>query len=566
MTKSLAQLKLDAANAGWPWPITHPNDERAMLDGCYPDFAAAEHVRGFYLDCLCIPAPGGGVQPFVLLDWWYRDVLAPVFGWKQKDGRRRYDKAFVTTGKKSGKSTVLSGLPLYMILAQGIHEAEAYATAVDRDQATLIYRKTSEMVRQSPHLRSILKRVDSQKRIVHHGSASFFEAISSDADTADGLNPVLLICDELHEWKDRRFFTKLMYGDIVRAEPLFLMITTAGDDDESIGFEEYEFAKALLDPNDPFYSQSHFACIREAGDEHEWDNPDGWQQANPSIAEGLGNLVKLQSKCDEARKTPRKIREFTRYICNRWVSVIEDPWISPDSWAACGGMIGNHEGESVWLGLDLSAVLDVTALCAAWWAEEGVIDLAWWFWMPKEGIRDKEDRWGVPLRAWVSDSWMIQTPGKSVNYRNIRGLISGLTFDEDGNATRVDGSGLRDKYRIEEIAYDPWNATQLVEDLEQHDGHACVEHRQGYISMNTPCKEFERRIADCELRHGNNPVAKWMISHCIVDQDPAGNIKPNKKKSKHKIDGIVAAVMAAGRAVAGAVHSYRGAGPRSVPA
>lgn len=563
MGERLEQLKIDARTKHkWPWPITHPNDERALLAGCYPDWSAAEHCRGFYADCLCIPAQGGGVRPFVLLDWWYRDVLAPIFGWKQADGRRRFDKAFVTTGKKSGKSTVLSGLPLYMILAHGVHQAEAYATAVDRDQATIIYRKTSDMVKQSPHLRAILKRVDSKKRIVHHGTASWFDAISSDAGTADGLNPLLLICDELHEWKkDKRvFFNKLMYGDIVRDEPLFLMITTAGDDEESIGFEEYEFARDLLDPNTDFYSQSHFAFIAQADAEREWDDPDGWQEANPSIREGLGNIDKLEAKADEARKTPRKIREFTRYICNRWVHVMDDPWLDPDQWAKCGGMIADHAGEPVWLGLDLSAVLDVTALCAAWWADEGVIDLQWWFWVPEERIDDHEQNWRVPLRAWVSEGWVTPTPGRSVDYRHLRGLISGLTFDSLGNGTET-GDGLRHKYDVREIAYDPWNATQLVRELEEHDGLPCTEHRQGFVSMNAPCKEFERRVADVELRHGNNPVARWMAGHCIVDTDPAGNIKPNKKKSRHKIDGIVAAVMAVGRAMAGdeqsSVYNHR---------
>jgi len=374
-----------------------------------------------------------------------------------------------------------------------------------------------------------------------------------------------LICDELHEWKrDKRdFFSKLMYGDIVRDQPLFLMITTAGDDEESIGYEEYQFAKDLLDPNKDFYSQSHFAFIAEAGKDRNWDDPVGWQEANPSIGCGLGNLDKLEAKADEARKTPRKIREFTRYICNRWVGCIEDPWLAPDRWAACGGMIADHAGDPVYLGLDLSSVLDVCALAGAWWADEGVIDLAWWFWIPEEGIKEKEEQWRVPLRAWIAEGWLIQVPGRSVNYRYIRGLITGLDYDEDGNSQKSIEPGLQSRYQVQEIAYDPWNATQLITDLEQVDGFTCVEHRQGFVTMNGPAKEFERRVADCELRHGNNPVARWMAGHCVVDTDPAGNIKPNKKKSRHKIDGIVAAVMAVGRAIAAGAEAsiYETRGP-----
>jgi len=130
MAPKLPQLKLDAKRKHhWPWPLTHPNDERALLEGCYPDYGAAERVRRFYATFLKLPNPGGGTMPFHLLDWWYRDVIAPLFGWKKPDGRRRYDKGFVTTAKKSGKSTVLAGLPLYMICADGEEEAEAYACA-----------------------------------------------------------------------------------------------------------------------------------------------------------------------------------------------------------------------------------------------------------------------------------------------------------------------------------------------------------------------------------------------------------------------------------------------------
>ena len=318
--KSLAQLKIDAKRNGWPWEIDHPNDERALLNGCYPSFDAAERVRKFFRKFLVIPQEGGGVKPFDLLPWWYRDVIAPLMGWKRADGRRRFDKAFVTTAKKSAKSTISSGLPLYMTIADGEEEAEAYSAATDRDQAAIIYKKTSRMAKLSPELNGVLTITDSQKRIIHEASGSFYEAISSDADSVEGKNPHLLIADELHVWKDRQFFNALMYGDIARSQPLFLMLTTAGEDRTGVGFEEYQFAKDLLNPNNEFYSESHFAFIAEAAEHREWDDPEGWKEANPSLECGaIGSIEKLQAKCDEAKQTPRKQREFIRYITNRWV-------------------------------------------------------------------------------------------------------------------------------------------------------------------------------------------------------------------------------------------------------
>ncbi len=551
-TKRLAQLKLDARNAGWPkaWSLDHPNDERALLDGCYPDIHAAERLKKFYESFMVLPKQGGGTEPFKILDWWYRDVLAPLFGWKRKDGRRRFDKGFVFTAKKSAKSTLVSGLPLYMMLADGEDEAEAYVAATDRDQASIIYRKTSRAVKLSP-LSKVVKRIDSQKRIVHEASSSFFEAISSDADSAEGANPHLLLVDELHAWRDRQFFNALMYGDIARDQPLFLMITTAGDDKQSIGYEEYEFAKELLDPNTDFYSLSHFAFIAEASAEREWDDPAGWKEANPSIGKGyrLPTIKKLKAKCDEARQSPRKQREFLRYICNRWIDEVEAPWLDRDQWTECSKQEQpDHAGEPCWGGLDLSRTRDLTALCLVW--RNGLYyDAAWRFWFPAANLKAFEDEWRVPLRDWAQQGWIITTPGRSVNYGAIRKEISGAVLDDKGNKLPEHYDGcLADRYDIRELGYDPYNSMELITHMHEHDGVNTVEVPQNYTHLNAPCKLLETLIANRQFRPEPNPVASWMVGHCVVASDVNGNIRPSKNKSRHKIDGISALVIALSRA------------------
>lgn len=549
MAKKLAQLKLDAKRKGWPWKIDHPNDERALLDGCYPDFAAADRVRRFYRAFMVLPKPGGGTRPFTMLDWWFRDVMAPLFGWKRKDGRRRFDKAFVSTAKKSAKSTILAGLPLYMILADGEDEAEAYVAAVDRDQASIIYRKTSRAVQESEALSGILRRIDSQKRIEHEKSSSYFEAISSDADSAEGKNPHLLLVDELHVWRDRQFFNALMYSDIAREQPLFAMITTAGDDVQSVGYEEYEYAKALLSPADDLYSMSHFAFIAEAAPERDWDDPQGWQEANPSIGQGyrLPTLEKLQAKCDEAKQTPRKQREFIRYICNRWTGSVEAPWLDGEAWQRCMELSqSDHIGEPCWGGLDLSRTRDLTALSLVW-RDGDCYDAAWWFWMPKDSVRTFEDEWRVPLRDWVEAGWITATPGAVVDYTYIRKAISGVSVGQEG--VTKDDDCLVEKYDVQEIGYDPYNASKLVTELHDNDGVQMVEVPQGYQQINQPAKLLENLVAAGLLRAEANPVAKWMASHCVVDEGPTGNIKPSKKKSRQKIDGITSLVIALSRAM-----------------
>lgn len=576
--KSLEQLKIDVKRNGWPWPIEHPNDERALLDGCYPDFQAAERVRNFFKKCLFLPKrqrvdeddenQSSRVQPFHLLDWWYRDIIAQLFGWKQRDGRRRYDKGFITTAKKSAKSTVLAGLPLYMILADGEEEAEAYSAAVDRDQASLIFVKTLRAVRLSPYLKKICREQETKKIIRHDASGSWYEAISSDADSTEGKNPHLLIVDEAHVVRDRQFIDSLMYGDIVRSQPLLLFITTAGDDEQTVGFEEYEAAKALLNPNDPYYVQSVFAYIAEASDPQAWDDPKSWLEANPSLRgevddlrprQGgdlpatprvIGSIEKLHAKLLEAKQTPRKKRKFIRYICNRWIMESEETWLDPDSWDLCGDKIPSHIGEPCWCGLDLSTHRDLTALCLAFWNDDDGLDLLWKFWTPKARLKKHEDEWRVPLRMWVEDGWVEATDGEKVDYAYVRRAISGAMFNPDGSR-RPDTfkECVANQYSIQEIAFDNWNATELCEnELFEADGIPVLMHSQGIALMNEPSKRFETMLQERKIRHGNNPVATWQSRHVIAPEDANGNIKPHKKKSRWKVDGIVAAVMAVGRA------------------
>lgn len=562
MSKSLEQLKLDAKNAGWPWPIVRPHDERALLDGCRPDFAAAERVRRFFKTALILPRDGGGVKPFRLLDWWYRDVLAQLFGWKRADGRRRFDKGFVTTAKKAAKSTVLSGLAAYMLGFDGEEEAEVYSAAVDRDQASIIYRKVARNVKLSKALKRHLRVVESKKQIWHDASGSRYEAISSDADSSEGLNPHCLIADEVHVWRDRQFFNSLMYGDIARTQPLFLMITTAGDDDKSIGYEECQYAKDLL--SGTVYSMSHFAFVAEAGPEREWDDPAGWLEAQPSLRGEvdtlrprddngdepepirIGSLAKLQAKCDEAKASPRKRREFVRYICNRWVVDAENTWLSTEAWNQCAGESIPHFDEPCAGGLDLSGSRDMTSFCQAFQRGE-IIDLEWLFWIPAEGLKEREEEWRVPLRDWVAQGWITATPGNVIDYSYIRQAISGARFDEKGQRLKDCPDAIASKYDLRVLAYDPWNSRELCEkQLFNEDGIKVAQHRQGYRSMSEPCKVFERMVLAGKINHGANPVAAWQAKNVVIDTDPAGNIKPNKDKSRSKIDGIVAAIMAVG--------------------
>lgn len=588
MSDKLPQIITDCKRDGtydyiaMPDGSLHPNTERALLEGCYFDVAAAERVMKFYVQLLRIKWDRGTelndwelywiqqflprfdytkwqrTKPFVLMQWWYQDVLSQLFGWKRPDGRRRYDKGFITTAKKSGKSSTLSGLPAYMITADDEDEAEAYIAAVNLPQADIVFNKCDRMVRDSL-LKNATRRVPSERRIVHESSGSIFQALAHDADSVEGKNPHLLITDEVHAWRDRAFFEALMYGDIARAQPLFLMITTAGDDELSVGYEEYQFAKDLLDPANDFYSQSHFAFIAEAGrnpatgemSEYEWDDPQSWADANPAIAEGVGSLTKLQSKCDEAKSSPAKKRSFVRYICNRWIAESDDVWLNRLYWRECEDKtLQIPDGQEVFLGLDLAEIEDLVALALSWWVDHKTIGLKVRFWMPDEGVKEKAERWKVPLQDWIEHGWIETTLGRTVDYSILRNAISGIALDEKGAEIRPrDPKSIFQQYRIKELCYDRALATNLVvQQLGAIDGIPIAEQGQGYFGMNTPAKNFKQRIDEGMILHDGNPVMDWMVGHCVADTDAAANVKPNKKKSRQKIDGIVASIMSVGRA------------------
>lgn len=601
--RPLSQILLDASNGDWgrwcaKWNVdavrdVHPSDERAFLDGCYFDASAAMHVWHFFYKQLRIPNPqrltpdDPALVPFKLLNWWYRDLIGPLFGWKRKDGRRRFDRVYCTTAKKTGKSTVLSGLPLYMLL-DGEQEAECYSTAVDRDQAGIIFKKCKNMLGHSPDIGKKLKVQESYKRVIYNKTNSYYEAISSDADSADGANPYLTIVDELHRWgKKREFFETLMYGDIYRAQPIFMMITTRGEDLEGICYEEDQNAQDLMNPETDSYLMNQLSIIHEAGYQRDsngdfkldgsgkkilrdWDDPEGWKEANPSIDEGVGSLDKLKQNCEQAKQTPKKRRKFIRLICNRWVSGGDNLYLDQDAWSNCGqfghvaerpfaklktnawqdllygesATLPSHFGESCALALDLSKTIDLTALCAAFRTGD-YIDLLWWFWKPADTIKEHEDRDRLPYSDWVADGWIELCPGKNVDYSMIRRRISGKQHRADGTlSSELFAGRLSAKFKILEIGFDPWQSTEIVKQLGDFDGFNMTQFRQGFATMSEPCKEFQRDVLSERIRHGNNPVARIMASKAVEVKDSNGNIKVDKEKSRHRIDGIITAIMA----------------------
>jgi phage terminase large subunit-like protein len=587
----LPQIITDAKRQGWydwiaePDGSLHPNTERALIDGYVFDAAAAQKVQDFCVQFFTLPREAGeritdyelesirrrypdfdpdkpcGTKPFAMLKWWHRRVVGQLYGWRRPNGARRFRKAFVTTAKKSGKTTTLSVLPLIEIMIGDTPEKEAYVIATTEDQAGYLYKKTHATLKRSP-LSDKVRSLYSTLKMVYEPTASSFTALPADANTVQGINPSLLIMDELHAWRGRELYDALIYGDIKREDSLKVVITTAGDDDKSVCYEEYELAKDILDPNSATYLPDTFAFVAEAGkdpisgkySDWAWDDERSLVQANPTLLENSAPLTKMRQELETVKASPSKKRNWIRYMCNRWVASVGDAWIGQDRWRKCAGHIAGHEGDAAWCALDLAKVEDMVAIALAWWNEDGrTADLKVKFWMPEEGIAEKAERWRVPqLHQWIEEGWIQTTPGYAIDSAFLRQAISGVMCDEMGTPMKArDRRSIAAMYDVQELAFDRWRASDLVvHQIGEVDGVPVVEHGQGYQSMSAPAKELEKRIANGTIRHDGNPVLDWQFSHAVVDVDPAENIKPNKQKSRHKIDGVVAAVMAVGRITA----------------
>ncbi|HUS47476.1 MAG TPA: terminase TerL endonuclease subunit [Phycisphaerae bacterium] len=514
-------------------------DEKAVAAGCRFDLAAAERVPSFFRKFLRHSKGQWAGQPFELLPWQWEEVIAPLFGWMRPDGTRRFRSAYVEVGKKNGKSTLMAGLETYMLVADGEPGAEVYSAAADRSQASIIYDEAEKMVRASPNLRQHILLTPSQKHMSFPRTNSILKALSADAYTKEGLNASFIAFDELHAQRTRVLWDALCYAGVARRQPLLLAITTAGWDRNSICWEQRDYACKV---RDGIIDDIAFLPVIHAADkEDDWTDPEIWAKANPSLGVTV-RAEELAQACKEAQESPAKENSFKRYRLNIWTEQASR-WLSMEQWDKCNGEVSEEalRGQPCWAGLDLSSTNDITAFARVFkpLAEGDVFRALLTFWVPGESMIRREQRDRVPYPQWQREGYIERTEGNVVDYSAIRQRIKELHA-----ATPV-----------MEIAFDPFNATHIAQQLADDDGFTMIEFRQGFLSMNEPSKALERLVQSRGLAHGGNPVLRWMASNVAILTDARENIAPSKKHSGEKIDGIVTVIMGLARAQAGAETS-----------
>ena len=479
-------------------------------------------------------------KPFLLEDW-QKKIVSDLFGWKnKKTDLRKYRTAYIQIGRKNGKSTLASALALYMLFADDERGGEIYSAAGDRQQAGIVHEIAKGMIVGNPELSKRSKVY--RNSIVNESKGNFYQAISSDSKTKHGFNANCIIFDELHTQPNRDLWDTLTTSVGSRRQPLTIAITTAGYDRNSICHEIYKYAKQV--ESQAVKDETFYSCIYEAEMDDDITDEDVWKKANPNYGVSLKkNYMEIESQ--RAVDVPSYQNTFKRLMLNIWTDSVS-VWIPNNEWMECHQEFdySTLENCDAWGGLDLASTRDISAFVLLFKVDEKYIVLPHLF-IPEENAKKRSERDGVDYVTWKNQGHIIATDGDVADYNFIKEKINELSK----------------KYRIQSIAYDRWNASQLVIDL-QNDGANMDPFGQGFVSMSAPTKELEKLIIGKQIIHNDNPCMNWMLSNVAIQEDPAGNIKIAKNKSKEKVDGMVALVMALGEKMSGestdSVYDERG--------
>ena len=457
-------------------------------------------------------------QPF-MLEKWQKKIIEDIFGNVDKNGFRIIRTAFLFLPRKNGKSPLAAAIALLLLFTEKEQLGQIYIAAGDKDQASAIWRPAKQMVLSSPELSKYAEVFTNS--ITYRSTNSFIQPVSSIADTKHGKNSNGIFIDELHIHKNRELYDTLVTSTGTRRQPLIVITTTAGSDRKSICYEIYDYAKKVqagIIKDETFYP-----VIYEAAENDDISSVKTWRKANP----GFGTIVKpayIKQAFQDTIARPSSRNNFMRLHLNQWVTS-ETRWINDETWMRCDH--GPQDGQQMpaILGLDLSANRDITAICIFVPNIDGRVLIEWRFFVPDETF--EHSTWRNEYLTWERDGYITRTEGNSIDYDRVKDEIIDIS----------------NKYQIKKIGYDPYMAQFLIPQLTEI-GFECVPVGQGIKTIAPATKAFELAVYRDEFNHQGNPVARWMLSNCMVYTDPNGNMKINKEKSTGKIDGIISAIIA----------------------
>lgn len=501
--------------------------EQSVEKGWYFDSRAAERCINFIQSLRHIKGEWAG-QP-ITLEPWQQFVLWNVFGFRRSaNGYRRFKEFYLEVARKNGKTTLLAGIGLYMLFADGEAGAEVYSCATTRDQARECFGAAQQMVEKCTLSKRAKVFRSAGGSIVYESNGSVFKPLSSDAKTLDGKNASCTILDEFHAHRTDEVYAVMKSSMGARRQPLMCIITTAGFNLASACYTYRTSALKLL--SGIIEDDTLFVMIYTQDKREELADPGMWYKSNPCYGASVIPEY-LVEQYNNIRMKPEQETNILTKNFNMWVQAA-DTWINDEVWRACKTTTDPAAlaGCTCYGGLDLGAVNDYSSF-ALEFHEGDRTQVLVWFWIPEEKYRSRQEmlRENVNIEVWQRQGYIIVTPGNVTDY----------------DVIRADINRIAEQYNIVKIGYDRWNSSQLVIDL-LADGLPMDGFQQSIANISPPTKDFERLVRLGEYEHFDNPVLRWQMSNVVVYRDANDNIKPLKNKSPEKIDGIVAAIMAHG--------------------
>ncbi|RPK06524.1 hypothetical protein BSBH6_00147 [Bacillus subtilis] len=465
-------------------------------------------------------------------------IFGNVYGWVHKDtGYRRFKKVYWQVGRKNTKTQSLACVGSYEGMANDEYMSEVYIGATKTEQAKICWNEIKAQIMQADLLNKPEKKYRiAYGKIEHPKTQSKIEALSKDAGkTGDGFSPQCGIIDEYHAHKTSEIYDVLASGMAARAQPLMMIITTAGFELNNPCYRvEYDYVSRILDPNKVEQNEQYFVMINELDKGDDVKDEKNWIKANPIVAANEHGLNYLRGELEVALAVPEKMRNFMTKNMNIWVNMRENGYMDMQAWTDCGSdKIPDLKNRECYVGIDLSKTIDLTAASFIFPLDDGSFAVESHGFMPEDTFHERMKTDNVPYDLWKNKGWLTTTDGAVVDYDYIRAYIKKME-KENG-------------WRIKEIGYDPYNATQFAQQMEA-DGYTMVEIRQGVATLSEPTKDFRAKVKAKKIIHPKNDLLTWAMGNAVTKMDAQENIMLDKSKSTQRIDPAAALINAYVRA------------------
>lgn len=473
-----------------------------------------------FIEKYCKQSKGKWAGKSIKLELWQKAFIEALFGFVDKDsGIRKYKKGALFVGRKNGKSTLDSGISLYMLTKDGEGGAEIYSVATKKDQARVVWEESKKMIKKSPILNKRMRCLING--IYYDYNDSFFRALASDSNSLDGLNSFFVVADEVHAWKDKNLLDVMYDSMSAREQPMLLETSTMGTIRESVFDNEYDYFSSLIEGTK--IDETVLPVIYELDDPSEWKNEECWYKANPSLC-SIKNVKDLRDKVIRAKNNPTELRNLLCKDFNVRQTEIQS-WLSYEQ-------LNNEKKYDEFKdcycigGCDLSSTSDLT--CATLLAYvDNEIKVKQMYFLPSSNLKFKIEDDKIPYDKWVDSGWLRLSEGSKVNYSDVTNWFIEQVQEYD----------LRPLW----VGYDSWNAQYWSDEMKEA-GFDMVEVRQGAKTMSSPMKQLKADLIDKKINYNNNPILKWCLSNLSIKQDENENIRPVKEKSRQRIDGAVSLI------------------------